>query len=178
VRILNPQNQLLSVYNLSTYDLAYPTNRATLKALFLDAARPVDSDHDGLPDDWEMIYFGNLSSTANQDNDGDEVENLAEFALGTNPTNALSRPTVQMDYTWVGSQFRPRIVYRRHSGAAFQYRVEGSASLSSWITATGLAAPIVTQHYDGSGTATVSTPLKLPLTWPDLGFFRVRASAQ
>ena len=45
----------------------------------------LDSDLDGLPDDWEKWHFGNLASgaTGNPDNDG--LSNLEEFAHGTNP---------------------------------------------------------------------------------------------
>lgn len=44
-----------------------------------------DSDNDGLPDPWEMTYFGNLAQTASGDPDNDGTLNLAEFFAGTNP---------------------------------------------------------------------------------------------
>jgi Big-like domain-containing protein/carboxypeptidase family protein/beta-propeller repeat-containing protein/IPT/TIG domain-containing protein len=50
----------------------------------------VDSDADGLPDWWEIQFFGNLNQTAGADPDGDGVTNLQEFQQGRNPTvNAL-----------------------------------------------------------------------------------------
>jgi Bacterial Ig domain/Beta-propeller repeat/Carboxypeptidase regulatory-like domain/IPT/TIG domain/Bacterial TSP3 repeat len=48
----------------------------------------VDSDGDGLPDWWEMQYFGNLSQTAGVDPDGDGYTNLQEYQRGMNPTKA------------------------------------------------------------------------------------------
>ena len=48
----------------------------------------IDQDQDGLPDWWEMLYFGNLNQTANGDPDGDGLTNLQEYQLGTNPTLA------------------------------------------------------------------------------------------
>ena len=33
----------------------------------------IDSDGDGLPDSWEMQYFGDISETASGDADGDEI---------------------------------------------------------------------------------------------------------
>jgi hypothetical protein len=45
-----------------------------------------DSDADGLPDAWEIVYFGNLSPTASGDPDGDGLTNAQEYALGRNPT--------------------------------------------------------------------------------------------
>ena len=45
----------------------------------------LDSDLDGLPDDWEKWHFGNLASAATGDPDNDGLSNLEEFAHGTNP---------------------------------------------------------------------------------------------
>ncbi len=44
-----------------------------------------DSDHDGIPDAWEMMYFGNLNSSGTNDPDGDGATNIAEYMAGTNP---------------------------------------------------------------------------------------------
>jgi hypothetical protein len=51
-----------------------------------------DTDGDGLPDSWEMQYFGNLAQGPNDDPDGDGFTNLQEYQAGTNPTNANSFP--------------------------------------------------------------------------------------
>jgi hypothetical protein len=52
---------------------------------------PVDSDADGLPDLWELQYFGNLNQTANGDPDADGLTNLQEYQQGRNPTvNAIT----------------------------------------------------------------------------------------
>jgi pimeloyl-ACP methyl ester carboxylesterase len=45
-----------------------------------------DSDTDGLPDDWERQYFGDLVQGPNDDYDHDELTNLQEYQLGTDPT--------------------------------------------------------------------------------------------
>jgi len=47
----------------------------------------IDSDYDGLPDSWEIKYFGNLDNGSDSDFDGDYVSNINEFKLDTNPTN-------------------------------------------------------------------------------------------
>jgi hypothetical protein len=55
------------------------------------AVGDIDSDADGLPDWWEVQYFGNLNQTANDDPDGDGLTNLQEYQQGRNPTkNALA----------------------------------------------------------------------------------------
>jgi hypothetical protein len=50
----------------------------------------MDSRGCGMPDSWQMQYFGNLNQPADEDYDGDGVANLQEFLDGTNPTNAAS----------------------------------------------------------------------------------------
>jgi subtilisin family serine protease len=63
----------------------------------LDLARIVDSDGNGLPDWWELEYFGVLTGTdPNADPDGDGASNLAEFLAGTNPTNYNSALRLQV----------------------------------------------------------------------------------
>ena len=47
---------------------------------------PVDADNDGLPDVWELYYFGNLTDTPADDPDGDSQPNAYEFLHGTDPT--------------------------------------------------------------------------------------------
>jgi subtilisin family serine protease len=57
----------------------------------LNLARIADSDNNGLPDWWELQYFGHLTgSDPHADPDADGASNLAEFLAGTNPTNASS----------------------------------------------------------------------------------------
>ncbi len=47
---------------------------------------PADSDGDGLPDSWELQYFGNLLQGPNDDPDGDGATNLQELNQGRNPS--------------------------------------------------------------------------------------------
>ena len=49
-------------------------------------AVPVDADSDGLPDVWELFYFGNLTNSPADDPDGDSQSNAYEFLHGTDPT--------------------------------------------------------------------------------------------
>lgn len=50
----------------------------------------IDNDADGLPDSWEIGFFGNLNQFPNADADGDESSNLQELLNSTNPTNSTS----------------------------------------------------------------------------------------
>ncbi len=50
-----------------------------------------DTDGNGLPDWWELKYFGVLTGTnPGGDPDHDGASNLYEYLTGTNPTNAVS----------------------------------------------------------------------------------------
>jgi hypothetical protein len=53
-----------------------------------------DTDGDGLPDWWERLYTGSSSSALpGGDLDKDGINNLQEFAFGTDPTLGTSGPT-------------------------------------------------------------------------------------
>ncbi len=68
--------------------------RATVmtKAMqFLGGTESNDADGDGLPNDWETLYFGGpTNAMPNADADGDGFSNLEEYIAGTNPTNSNS----------------------------------------------------------------------------------------
>jgi hypothetical protein len=54
------------------------------------SSNTADDDADGLPDAWEIQYFGSLTPTPAGDNDGDGVSNLNEYLEGTNPASRSS----------------------------------------------------------------------------------------
>lgn len=72
-----------------------------------DKASPAtDTDQDGLPDNWEMEYFGNLSQDAGSDYDNDSYTNIEEYKEGSNPIDSTSIPSATeggsiLDYWWI-----------------------------------------------------------------------------
>lgn len=60
---------------------------------------PLDSDGDGVSDQWEIHYFTDLSHTAADDSDDDSVSAFLEYQNGLNP---LIQKTDGTHYDWEG----------------------------------------------------------------------------
>ena len=50
-----------------------------------------DTDHNGLPDLWELAYFGRIGVDPKADADGDGLTNLQEYQRWTNPLDPLDK---------------------------------------------------------------------------------------
>lgn len=83
-------NRIEVVLDGSTVTTAdYTDHNPTLCGFTLERLSAVsDKDGDGLPDDWESKYFGNLDQKATDDPDHDNLDNAAELAHHTDPTKA------------------------------------------------------------------------------------------
>ncbi len=103
--------------------------------LFVLTLGGVDSEPDGMDDDWEMAYFETLSRDGSLDWDNDGATDLAEFLAGTDPKND-------------GSIFRVLTVAPAGGGATLllwsgnptrSYRAEFKDDLAaaSWTALTG-----------------------------------------
>jgi len=89
------QNYRFTYWTVSGVRMADPTGYGTNPATFVitGATEAVahyvpttqDSDGDGLPDWWELRFFGNLAQGPNDDPDGDGFTNAVEYANGTRP---------------------------------------------------------------------------------------------
>ena len=67
-----------------------------------DARYQTDSDGDGIADEWEQQYFGNLTTASSTtDTDGDGSSDLDEFRYGSDPTTAPAfRQAYQIATGW------------------------------------------------------------------------------
>jgi len=94
-----------------------------------------DGVPDGLPDDWQIRYWGTKVGNwgrANLDSDGDGVSNIREFLAGTDPTNANS-----VLKTWITRNAFGRVLnWNSQPGLVYQPQI--SSDLSTW---TDLGAP-------------------------------------
>jgi len=71
-------------------DGAAPSDMATNSVRVIYATGDFDGNGDGLPDAWQIQYFGSVraaNAAPTADPDGDGLNNLEEYRLGTNPQN-------------------------------------------------------------------------------------------
>ena len=59
-----------------------------------------DSDHDEMPDWWELKYFGTLNALPDADADLDLVSNLQEYLDGTNPNTSVDTDADGLPDAW------------------------------------------------------------------------------
>ncbi len=95
-----------------------------------------DRNHDGLPDDWQTLYWGPDSSTwpiPTVDSDGDGASNLAEFLAGTDPTKGDSALRVGIKPTTGG------LLVQWNALPGSIYQLQSSTDLKTWSDAAGPA---------------------------------------
>ena len=99
---LNGSTNTTEAWGILTNLAIIVTNRVTGQDFTL--ADP-DNDSDGLPDWWEIAYFGCSTNSGSADKDGDEYTNLEEYEANTDPTNSLSHPwNLSGTITYTGPQ--------------------------------------------------------------------------
>jgi subtilisin family serine protease len=120
----------------------------------LNLQRMMDTDANGLPDWWELQYFGHLTgSDPNADADHDGMSNLAEWLAGTNPTNASSC----LQLIAIPSNNPNVFVVSWPSVAGKYYRLERATNLL-----TGFNSVVQTNIAATAPTNTVTDPAILP----------------
>ena len=79
----NATSAQLGNYQLVAANAAGSATSAVINVSF-------DTDHNGLPDAWELACFGHLGNSPTADPDGDGISNAAEAIDGTAPNDARS----------------------------------------------------------------------------------------
>lgn len=87
----------------------------------------VDTDQDGLPDDWERFHFSSLEQGAGGDPDGDGESNLREWNTGYTPTDRASALIISAYQRKNGGA-----VFRFPTAPGRRYEIEESADLEKW----------------------------------------------
>jgi hypothetical protein len=84
-----------------------------------DVRSNLDTDGDGMADDWEMEYFGSLSRDGTGDLDLDGISDLEEYVGGTDPTqsNAPTAPRIlSPEEDGIVTFLQPQLVIRESCG--------------------------------------------------------------
>ncbi len=129
---------------------------------------PLDTNGDGLPDAWQIQYFGSIaapSARPDADPDHDGFSNLQEYLAGTDPTDSNSY--LKLDSVEVG-QTNSAISFKAVAGKTYTV-LSSSNLLSGWSKLADVAAQLT------NGVVTV------PDTSPALGtarFYRLVTPAQ
>ena len=105
--------------------------------LSLTGTSIVDSDRDGLDDNWELAFFDNLSQGAYDDFEADGRNNLLEYSSGGNPTTTGDLAETRFTIENIGDDDASDVLLRDAFPVNTQY-VAGSTTLGSCIpTAAG-----------------------------------------
>lgn len=89
-----------------------------------------DNNGDGLPDDWQNMYFGKTAAfwpVPNADSDGDGASDRAEFLAGTNPRDPNS--VLRSELTAASGQLR----FHWSTQPGNVYQVQVSTNLVDWV---------------------------------------------
>lgn len=95
---------------------------------------PADSNLDGLPDEWQVLFFSSVGSPSagpDADPDGDGMNNLQECLAGTDPTNPVSLLAIAESGPSEGL-----FVLRWQSAAGRLYSIQLSSNLIAGFCAT------------------------------------------
>jgi len=99
-------------------------------SFMIDTRIDPDSDGDGMPDAWEVQFFGSLSQNGGADSDQDGSSDLHEYIADTDPTDAKSRLQIGIQLVdggvridWSGGTWATEILQQR----------SGFDSASAWV---------------------------------------------
>lgn len=77
----------LTAQNVTTFQVTTGGQTTSLAVNHQAPAPAGDTDRNGLPDAWELQYFGHIGVDPGVDADGDGLTNAQEYAAGTDPND-------------------------------------------------------------------------------------------
>ena len=169
----NGQGRAIVYYKQGSLDQIQNQIRVTASTAQVDfTATPLkqtDMDGDGLPDLWEMTYFGNLTQTGSVNPDADAFTNLQEYTNGTDPNDYYNGEVLQLsiisgnNQTGQFSQFLPLPLVLEVRGSTNLLKVNTPVTIDSLpvsigsfsLTSGGATTNPLTVQTNASGRVTV-----------------------
>lgn len=124
------QRQTLTAYgnDPANWFTAAPTPGQT------NTSAPADANGDGLPDAWQIQYFGSITdpnAAPTADPDGDGMTNLQEYLAGTDPRDPQSNLRVVFEQS-AGDGFKIR--FNGMAGKTYEIQYRDSLTTGVWLT--------------------------------------------
>ncbi|MEC8941103.1 MAG: LamG domain-containing protein, partial [Verrucomicrobiota bacterium] len=148
--------------------------------LSLTGTSIVDSDRDGLDDNWELAFFDNLSQGADDDFESDGRSNLLEYSTGGNPTTTGDLAETRFTTENIGGEDYAVLHYTRPLlNGAIEYVPQAATDLTSWTGGEGKFFPHGAPTDLPNGMREHHLRYHLPISrGGDHKFFRIRMSAR
>lgn len=140
--VANPNTPLEFVEEIADSGDEYPGVREVAKAAL--SRRLPDTDHDGLPDAWEIREGLNPEvADAGRDSDGDGLTNAREYRRGTHPTQADSDGDGLPDGFEVDNRFGPLSPLHESDAlpAPSAFRLEKRQADGRWLLRWSIELP-------------------------------------
>lgn len=127
----------------------------------------VDADADGIPDFWEKAYFGDITHSPENDDDGDGMSNEEEYSANTDPTSASSHLTATSTTTLNNGKL-DLVITIENSAIDRRYTLLNSDDL-------GIASPWVAVPGE-SNKAGNGGPMAFSVNGASPGFYRIKVA--
>lgn len=177
VMILDPLNRKVGeAFNLTANNLGNPVTREILEERIRMAAEFMDADQDGVGDDWEERFLGNLDETADSDSDGDQADLFLEYALGTRPDSGSDLPLLKPRQVTDGELRYLSLSFQRRLGVAggLHYAIQRRDNSGDWVDDTSSFTLLSrTSFFDGRGMEEVT--YRKPHSGETSGIYRIIA---
>jgi hypothetical protein len=130
-----PLNQYSETLNLLRFSIADLEGNVGWSPVYSLRAVMVDTDRDGVDDDWERTWFGHLLRDGRADYDGDGQSDHDEFVAATDPRDARSCFKV-LEARLLANQTL-RLTWSAVPGKAYQVETRLRLSSGAWAAVAG-----------------------------------------
>lgn len=157
-------SQSINVLKGQTYNFDLWFNSVNTKNAFADSDNfvfsftpSIDANTNNILDSWEISNFGVLAP-ADGDPDKDGMNNLMEYALGTNPKQTNQNPAVCWFEVIGGQKYLCMTFPKNPHATNLNYTVEYSENLLDWFPETIKMTTSTTQEKVRSALSTTEAP--------------------